>query len=392
MNPPAERIKLFGVPIDNLTLAETVGRVEQLIQQGGVHHRARQRARHGAEVSTVRIWFDLSNSPHINLFARMIRDLEGEGHEVVITCRPLANTIDLLDLHRFRYEVVGLHYGGKLSMKLLGYPVRVWQLYRYLKPQRINVAISQSSFHSPLASRMLGVRSIYMNDNEHAIGNIPSFLFADRIMVPEFLSAEKLRKQWANPKKVLNYPGVKEGIYLWELDERLRSSSAGRAPKPRPSIYVRPEPWAAQYYKGEVNFMDQLLLGIKDKVDVTVLPRGKVQGAHYRDARFNGVRVVDTAMDIADIAPDCDLFVGAGGTMTREMAVLGIPTISVYQDELLDVDRYLLEVGAFVHAPQLRPAELLEFLDGASRRSAYRHLLDKGRQAYAMIKDALLGR
>jgi len=26
--------------------------------------------------------------------------------------------------------------------------------------------------------------------------------------------------------------------------------------------------------------------------------------------------------------------------LTREMAVLGIPTISVYQDELLDVDRY----------------------------------------------------
>ena len=57
----------------------------------------------------MKIWFDLSNSPHINLFARMIRELEGEGHEVVITCRPLANTIDLLDLHGFRYEVVGVH-------------------------------------------------------------------------------------------------------------------------------------------------------------------------------------------------------------------------------------------------------------------------------------------
>jgi predicted glycosyltransferase len=53
---------------------------------------------------------------------------------------------------------------------------------------------------------------------------------------------------------------------------------------------------------------------------------------HYQDPKFAGVRVVTTALDIADIAPDCDLFIGAGGTMTREMAVLGIPTISVYQD------------------------------------------------------------
>src|SRR5512134_2358231 len=130
------------------------------------------------QVERMRVWFDLSNSPHINLFVRMIRELEAERHQVVITCRPLANTIDLLDLHGLRYEVVGIHYGGRFAAKAFGYPVRIWQLWRYLKPLRIDVAISQSSFHSPLVAWLLGVRSIYMNDNEHAMGNIPSFLFA----------------------------------------------------------------------------------------------------------------------------------------------------------------------------------------------------------------------
>lgn len=340
----------------------------------------------------MKIWFDLSNSPHINLFARMIRELEAEGHEVVITCRPLANTIDLLDLHGFRYEVVGVHYGAKFAMKLLGFPIRIWQLWRYLRGRRIDVAISQSSFHSPLTAWLLGVRSIYMNDNEHAMGNIPSFVFARKIMVPEFLAAEKLRGQWADPRKVVNYPGVKEGIYLWELDARLRSAGDVRPRKARPTAYIRPEPWTAQYYKGSRNFLDDLILGIKDKVDVIVLPRGKDQGLHYRGERFAGVRVVDTALDIADIAPDCDLFVGAGGTMTREMAVLGIPTISVYQDELLDVDRYLLKVDAFVHDPALTAPRLMAILESAARKPANRALLDKGQQAYAMIKSAILGR
>lgn len=340
----------------------------------------------------MRIWFDLSNSPHINLFAHLIRELRGEGHEVVITCRPLANTIDLLDLHGFEYEVVGVHYGGQLSMKVFGFPIRVWQLWRYLKGKRIDVAISQSSFHSPLAARLLGVPSIYMNDNEHAMGNVPSFLFASTIMVPEFLSAQKLRQQWANPKKVVNYPGVKEGIYLWELDERLAARSPAARPKARPSVYVRPEPWTAQYYKGSRNFLDELLLGIKDALDVTVLPRGQEQGKHYRGQQFAGVRVVDTALDIADIAPDCDLFVGAGGTMTREMAVLGVPTVSVYQDELLEVDRYLLEVGAFVHEPTLTAPALLAFQERTACQGANRLLLDKGKRAYTMIKQALVGR
>ena len=63
----------------------------------------------------MKLWFDLSNSPHINMFAALIRDLQRE-HEVAITCRPLANTIDLLDLHRFDYTVVGVHYGDRKSV------------------------------------------------------------------------------------------------------------------------------------------------------------------------------------------------------------------------------------------------------------------------------------
>ena len=130
---------------------------------------------------------------------------------------------------------------------------------------------------------MLGVRSIYMNDNEHAIGNIPAFICATKIMVPEFLGMQKL-KQGANPKKVIHYPGVKEGIYLWELDMRL--SKGGGIGRERPIlwkvVYIRPEPWTAQYYKGDRNFLDALVLGIQNDVDVVLLPRGKEQGTHYQ--------------------------------------------------------------------------------------------------------------
>jgi len=338
----------------------------------------------------MKIWFDLSNSPHINMFGGMIRDLERE-HEVVITCRPLANTIDLLDLHGFKYTVVGIHYGGKLAAKVLGFPVRVKQLRSFLREQRIDVAVSQSSFHSPVVAKLLGVRSIYMNDNEHALGNVPAFLCADMIMVPEFLSMENLRRQWANPRKVVFYPGVKEGLYLWALGEQLDGAEASRRrQRQRKVVYVRPEPWTAQYYKGQRDFMDELLLGIAREADVILLPRGREQARDYEGPRFGNIRVIAGALDIADIAPDCDLFIGAGGTMTREMAVLGIPTISVYQDNLLDVDRYLLEVGAFEHRPQLTADEALELLRSAEHRDPNRELLAKGRQAYEMIKQAIL--
>ena len=340
----------------------------------------------------MKIWFDLSNSPHINMFAAMIRELQRE-HEVIITCRPLANTVDLLDLHKFQYTIVGRHYGKQFANKVLGYPVRVWELMRFLRPHGIDVAISQSSFHSPLVAKLLGVRSIYMNDNEHALGNVPSFIFASRIMVPEFLSPAALSRQWASPRKVLRYPGVKEGLYLWELQVRLQNITPPLnpgMPRARKSIYVRPEPWAAQYYQGSTNFLDDLLAGLQDQADVTLLPRGRDQAQHYRTARFAGLRIIDTALDIADIAPDCNLFIGAGGTMTREMAVLGIPTISVYQDELLAVDRFLLEQKAFAHIPKLSAGQALDYLDTMTRRPPNMLLLQKGRAAYDMVKQEIL--
>lgn len=333
----------------------------------------------------MRIWFELTNSPHINMFAAMIRELEKE-HKVIITCRPLANTIELLDLHGFKYDIVGQHYGGKLSAKLFGFPIRVWQLCQFIRGEKIDIAISQSSFHSPVVAKLCGVPSIYMNDNEHALGNIPAFICATTIMVPEFLSSEKLKSQCANPKKIVHYPGVKEGIYLWELETRLPPKISAA----RKKVYIRPEPWTAQYYKGSQNFLDDLILGMKDQVDIILLPRGKDQGVHYQAPEFNGVHVVTSALDIVDIVPHCDLFIGAGGTMTREMAVLGVPTISVYQDELLDVDRHLLEVGAFLHQPQLTADQALHFLDYSAQRPANRDLLEKGKAAYQLVKNTIL--
>lgn len=336
----------------------------------------------------MKIWLEISNSPHINLFLGMLEELR-RSHEVVVTARPLANTVQLLELHGIAHTVVGKHYGAARLAKAYGYPVRVCQLWSFLRGRKIDVALSQSSFHSPVVARLLGVRSIYMNDNEHALGNVPAFLAASTILVPECFPPEKLRRQCASPRKVHRYPGIKEGIYLHRMEALLRSRRASRRGARR-SIYVRPEPSTAQYYRGATNFLDALLAGLKDEADVTLLPRDREQARRYGEPRFKGLTVLSGVLDLAQIAPRCDLFIGAGGTMTREMAVLGIPTISVYQDELLDVDRYLIARGALVHRPSLAADEALRYLDNATRRPPNPELLHKGRLACDMIKSVIV--
>jgi uncharacterized protein len=330
----------------------------------------------------MKIWFDITNSPHVNFFEQMIRDLQ-KDHEVIITTRPLANTIDLLDMSGFNYHVVGKHYGQSSIKKIFGFVIRIWQLYSFLKGKGLDVGISHSSFYSPVVSKMLGIRCIYLNDNEHAAGNKISFVFADKIMIPEFLDVKKVEKQWAKRNKIIQYPGVKEGIYLWHF--RKNETGPSRGKNGRKFIYIRPEPWTAQYYTGSSNFMDDLIIGIKDQCDVTVLPRGAEQTSHYRQDMFKGVTAPDKSIKLEDIMNHCDLFIGAGGTMTREAAVLGIPTISVYQDHLLDVDSYLIERGFMSHEKNLTASFTLDYLSKASKREPDIRLLNKGKSAFDLI-------
>ena len=335
----------------------------------------------------MRIWIDITNSPHVQFFAQMIRDLQ-QDHEVILTCRPLANTIDLLSMEGFSYNQVGRHYGKHLLLKALGFLIRIFQLYWFLRNRNLDVAVSHSSFYSPVVSRMLGVRCIYLNDNEHAGGNRISFMFADTIMIPEHLNPIKIHKQGASPKKVIQYPGVKEGVYLWCLNGiglKRAFQDDGRQ-----SIYVRPEPWTAQYYKGARNFLDQTLLELKDNFRMVLLPRGESQKQYYQHGRFKGIHVVERSLGLAEIITDCDLFIGAGGTMTREAAVLGVPTISTYQDQLLDVDQYLIAKGLMIHTRELTAAMVKSFLKEKSRKPADTQLIHHGHRAFELIKDTVL--
>ncbi len=138
---------------------------------------------------------------------------------------------------------------------------------KFLSNNKPDVAVSQSSFHSPVVAKLLGIPSIYTNDNEHAMGNKAGFYFATSVMIPENLPIENVVKKGASRTRVSHYPGVKEGIYLWKKGESIHKARENRD-LTKVKIYVRPEPLTAQYYKGGLNFLDGTLEKLQDKVSV----------------------------------------------------------------------------------------------------------------------------
>jgi len=337
----------------------------------------------------MRIWFDLSNSPHVNLFYQLIKRLEELGHEIIITSRPLANTIALLEQKKLNHSVIGIHYGKNIFKKLLGFPIRIIQLYLFLKNKKIDLAISQSSFHSPIVAKLLRIPSIYTNDNEHALGNIPAFYFATKILIPENLSIHRVAKYGVSPSKLIQYPGIKEGVFLWYKAAdvlKLRENNLNN----QQYIYFRPEPQTAQYYNGQQNFIDVLLSTLQYKYSIIILPRDHNQIIHYSQKKFSLLNVVKTPLSFDQIASNCLLFIGAGGSMTREFAMLGIPTISIYNDKLLDVDIYLVNQKLMVHAPDISLEIIESYLLNTSKPVLNTFLIEKGKLAFNLFVREIL--
>jgi hypothetical protein len=74
-----------------------------------------------------------------------------------------------------------------------------------------------------------------------------------------------------------------------------------------------------------------------------LLPRDAEQAGRYGNVA--NVVVLSKAVDGPSLLACADLVIGGGGTMTREAAVLGTPTYTVFAGRLAAVDGELIRLG-----------------------------------------------
>lgn len=333
----------------------------------------------------MKIWIDFINTPQVSFWVPFIKEYKRDNHQIILTCRDSGNTIELLKQQGLNYTVIGKRVGKGVLQKLLFFPKRIYQLYSFISKNKPDVAASQSSFYQPIVARLLGIPCLYTNDNEHAKGNLAGFIFAGKVILPIALLNEKFTRKWPLRTKISFYPGVKEAIYLSQQPDLVQ-----HIPGNKTTIYFRPEPWSAQYYNGPLNFFDETLLSLAGEYKIIILPRDSNQIVHYKQQKFNNISVAEKPLNLKDIISDCLLFIGAGGSMTRELAVLGIPVISIYQAEMLCVDKYLVEKGQMKINPDITYEEIKINLITDNNLIKDKSILEEGKQSYNIVKELIL--
>lgn len=332
----------------------------------------------------MKIWIDFINTPQVTFFIPFIRDFRKDNHDIILTCRNSGNTVDLLRQNELSFHIIGTRAGKGTVQKFIFFTCRLIKLFSFIRNKKPDIAVSQSSFYQPLVARLLKIACLYTNDNEYAKGNIFGFLFASKVTLPVALQNKKFTKQFPLKAKLSFYPSVKEAIYLSQFHE-LTSLAKG----PKNKIYFRPEPWSAQYYKGPINFFDDILIKLSLEHDLIILPRDINQTEHYKQNKFSRIFVSQKPLDLLSIITNCLLFIGAGGSMTREMAVMNVPVISIYQSELLSVDKYLVDKGLLLIKPDITYEEIKSYLNSDIRCENKMTALSEGKESYNLIKNLI---
>src|SRR6266480_2382573 len=165
----------------------------------------------------MRIWIDLSNSPHPLLFAPIARRLEALGCEVKVTARDNAQTVELARERWRDFEVIGGPSPAGRAAKAWSTLDRTRRLAAWARRERPDVALSHNSYGQITAARTLGIRTVTAMDYEHQPANHLAFRLAHTVLLPAALAGAGIERKGATPRKTRFYGGLKEEIYLGDF-------------------------------------------------------------------------------------------------------------------------------------------------------------------------------
>ena len=141
----------------------------------------------------MRIWVDLTNSPHVLVMRPVIRALEGRGAQVLVTARDFAQTLGLCQRLGIEHEAIGRHRGGRLAAKGAGLASRSLALARWARGRRFDAALGHGSNDITVAAKLLGIPSATTFDYEWAkVQHTVNCRLARRVVVPDAIPPERL--------------------------------------------------------------------------------------------------------------------------------------------------------------------------------------------------------
>jgi predicted glycosyltransferase len=289
----------------------------------------------------------MTAAAHPLVLRPLIERFEARGDEVLVTAREYGQTLGILDRLGIPYTAVGNHGGASTLGKgraLAGRSARLAQLVWQRRPQ---LALAHGSVDLAVVSSLYLIPSAQMQDYEFAGWQRQiAFRAARKVLMPESIPPERLRKIGAKERKLVRYPGLKEEYYLADFRPDAGVLDELGLDREKVLVVVRPPPETSEYHARNDVYGEAIRhLATSPEVQAVVIPRTERQGIEVREMKAANLIVPERAIDAQSLIAYADLVVSAGGTMNREAVALGTPVFTTFAGRMGGVDEDLIAAG-----------------------------------------------
>jgi predicted glycosyltransferase len=295
----------------------------------------------------LKVWVDCTAAAHPLVLRPIVERLEEQGHEVFITAREYGQTLGILDRLAMEYTAVGAHGGASRLGKVWALGTRSSRLARVVWKQAPQLAIGHGSVDLAVVSASFRIPAVQMQDYEFGgLQRQIAFRQARRVLVPDSIPVERLRKIGAKESKLIRFPGLKEEYYLdgFEPDPAVLDELG--LDREKVLVVLRPPPETSEYHApNDVYGATVRRLAGAAEAQAVLIPRTEEQGAAARALGAANLIVPERAIDAQSLIAYADLVVSAGGTMNREAVALGTPVFTTFSGRMGGVDEALIAEG-----------------------------------------------
>jgi predicted glycosyltransferase len=278
----------------------------------------------------MKVWYDACTGKHTRYGAIIGKRLRADGHKFIFTTREHPDTIPLAKALGENPIVVGKYNPSTLTSRLQESAERIIAFAKLFKDNKPDIAIAHQSVELCRVAFGLGIPIILTADTPHAQAvNMLTIPFAYTVVVSEALP-ESFTNQYC-AQNVVRFKGVDEVAWIKDYQIPRRSKQK------EPLIVLRQVETKAAYAKGKHDTARTLAEQLEDLGNVNLLQRYNTEGATYGGK--------SSFEDSVALVANADLVVSYGGTISREAALMGIPSIAISEMADTPVNTYLSKKG-----------------------------------------------
>jgi len=276
----------------------------------------------------LKLWFDVLTPKQLLFFEPMIKRIK-KNHTVLCTSRDYQQVTQLAKIRGLKLKIIGKHGGTKRHDKLNASLHRSKSLSLRIKQFSPDITVS---FCSPEAARVsygLGISHICFSDSPHATAVMRLVVpLVQKLLIPWIIPKKEFTKFGIDSKDIVSYRAIDAAIIA---KRKISKNNKTRSKKNvRKIILVRVEEEYASYStkrRPAIPIIKEILKNFSNE-EIVVMGRYSSQVKHLEQVFGKKIRVLNKVVDSKKLLENTDVFIGSGGTMTAESALLGIPTIS----------------------------------------------------------------